>query len=107
MLQSCSEGHRWHSRLCEMLARILPDLALRRTCLFPHLWRNQGRAESGRSTVCSALSLDGSQSVQVVAYVRLSKVFCQEVCWILFSRNFQEFEHLIPDMLLDPQKVHL
>ena len=31
--------------------------------------------EDSRSTVCSALTFDGSQSMHVVANVRLSKVF--------------------------------
>ena len=87
MLQSCSEWHRRHPHFCEMLARIFPDLALRRTCMFPHLRRNQGGAESGWSTVCSAFSLDCSQPVQVVTYVRLSKVLCEEVRRVLFSRD--------------------
>ena len=107
MLRSCSEEHRRLPHFCGALARIFPDLALRRTCMFPHLWRNQGRTESGRSTVCPTISLDCSHSVQVALYVRLSKVFCEEVRWVLFSRDFQKLEHLIPDMLLDPQKMHL
>ena len=102
MLQSRLEECCWQLRGRGIFARIFPDTALRRTYTFPHLWRNQGRTESGRSTVCPTLSLDCSHSVQVALYVCLSKVFCEEVCRVFLSRNFEEFKHLASDMLLDP-----
>ena len=61
------------------------------------------RAEGGRSTVCSTVTRHRPQLVHVLADVLLSKVFCEQVCRVLFTRYFEEFKHLIPDMLLYPK----
>ena len=46
-------------------------------------------SEDCRSTVCPAITLDVSKSVHMVTNVRLSKVFCQKVRWVLLPRYFK------------------
>ena len=55
---------------------------------FPAMYLYNSLREDCRSTVCSTLTLDISESVHVITNVRLSKVFCQKVRWVLLPRYF-------------------